>query len=173
MNPLVVQVLLNLAVISTAVGDYPVARTRLERALLIVNTLGEETPGERRAALSFLGRVLARMGEFTEAQEHLDHALLDAKAAFGAHHVYVADTLVGLAELAQLRGTGPAAKALLHEAITILEAQYGPNHPHIQATLTNFGQLIPDLECHWQKPSSMLINGTPNSGTQNWIICVC
>jgi tetratricopeptide (TPR) repeat protein len=140
-NPFVTQVLVNLARIATVIEDYPGARKRLERALLIVNTFGDRIPGERRSITSLLGRVLARMGEFTKAQEYLDRALVEAKAAFGAHHLYVADTLIGLAELAQLRGDSRAAEALFHEAIAIFEEQYGPGHPHIQEMITQFGQL--------------------------------
>jgi Tetratricopeptide repeat len=88
-----------------------------------------------------LGRVLARVGALTEAREHLDRALLDAKTAFGEHHLFVADTLLGLAELAQLQGDSPTSEDLFRQATSIFEEQYGPDHPHLHYVVTQFGRI--------------------------------
>jgi len=91
--------------------------------------------------MSLLGRVLARMGAFAEARKQLDRALLHAKAAYGERHLFVADALIGHAELAQLRADSNSAERLLREALTLLEEQYGPDHPVVQEIIAQLTQL--------------------------------
>ena len=130
-----------LANIALTIKDYPGAIKRLDRALLNVRTFGEQIPGERRYVQTMLGRALARTKDFDRAQGHLEQALAGARSSFGPEHIYVADVLYALAELAKLRGDTPTAETRFHEAFAMFESLNGPDHPSLQLYIDQFAEL--------------------------------
>ncbi len=93
----------------------------------IAEALGDEHPLRARP-LSNYGMTLQRLGEDEAARDALQRALELKRKTLGEQHISVASTLNNLAPLEK----SPAERiARYREAIAIVEAQLGPNHPRL------------------------------------------
>jgi CHAT domain-containing protein/Tfp pilus assembly protein PilF len=126
-------------------GDYPAARTTLERALRIKEaTLGGQH-AEVAETLDALALAVQQGGNPGAARLLYERALRIQEDLLGPQGAEVAAVLTGLG-FAQLDlGDLPGARTSLERALRIRERTLGPNHARTAQTLAHLGRLYRDL----------------------------
>ena len=142
-HDLIGQILTELGTVLEQSGNHREALAAQERAVgLLQHSRGPDDPWMARA-LSGLGSVLTchlgvtlwRPDELDQAERRLVHALDVLRTAFGARDPMVARTMAALGQVVQDRGALADGQKYFEDAIGILEAAYGPDHP--ETTRTN------------------------------------
>jgi tetratricopeptide (TPR) repeat protein len=113
----------------TDLGQVDEAEKNLRDALDMLVKLKLAEHGNTTDALAALGTVLAKKGDLTAAETHLQSAL--DRRMNGAESLDVADSLDALAIVKAMRGDLPAAKELLVQAITMNEKGVGSEHVNL------------------------------------------
>jgi tetratricopeptide (TPR) repeat protein len=129
--------LVNLANLHNATGDYDEAERVHEQALAIrEEALGAGHPLVA-TSLNNLANVYAATRRFDAAKEHYLRVLAIREAALNPEHPHVANTLNNLANIHQSMGDHPAAKVLHERALAIRERVLGPDHRDVATSLNN------------------------------------
>jgi non-specific serine/threonine protein kinase/serine/threonine-protein kinase len=104
-------------------------RDVLDRAARRINTKFKGQPLTEAAIRLTLGKAYQALGEFAEAQKHLERAYQLRNEKLGAAHRDTLDTVHGLADLANARGEDDEANRLYTQVLDGLRASLGPDHP--------------------------------------------
>jgi tetratricopeptide (TPR) repeat protein len=118
------------------------ARTVLEQALAVRESVLGPDHADVAVTLTNLGTVLRRLGEPVSACRALRQALAIRERALGSDHPDVARTLTHLGTALRDVGDLPEAEAVLERALAIREAALGPDHPDVAVTLTYLGAVL-------------------------------
>jgi tetratricopeptide (TPR) repeat protein len=92
--------------------------------------------------LNNLGLVLAKEGNYAEAEPLYQRALAIAEKGLGPNHPAVATKLNNLALLYYSQGKYAEAEPLYKRALAIDEKALGPNHPDVATNLNNLALLF-------------------------------
>ena len=117
-------------------GEYAVAKAELEASLAIYKAQDDSESWEIGLALSRLGAVSTKLGDYSTAGELLRRAAR-VQADYDVDDVQLAPTLGSLANALLALGESAEAKELLERVLVINEAHYGPHHVLVAATLTD------------------------------------
>jgi tetratricopeptide (TPR) repeat protein len=121
---------------ATAEGHYQEARALLSRES------DAEGRHELSNALNNLGNVLAQLGRFEEAHQHLSRSVQIAESLRGPTHPDLATPLANLANLQIDRGDTDAALALHERALRIRQDALGEEHPLTASSWMNLGTTL-------------------------------
>lgn len=128
-------------VVQFAAGDLAEGLARIEAAVQASETvLGAEHP-DTLEAMNNLGVGLRRGGDLVRAEQVHRQVLRRRRARFGPAHPEVAKSLQALAAVL-IKREDPGAKGLLDEAVDILEAGLGPDHPSLAGALNDRGSCL-------------------------------
>jgi CHAT domain-containing protein len=131
-----------LALLNMLDGDYPAAKTQLDRALEIrERLLGPEHLGTA-TTLFDLGRLYVDSGRYGEARMVLERALRVRERLVGPEHATVGATLRALSDALRSAGDGKAARPLIERALAIYEKRLGTEHPATANTLQSYGNTL-------------------------------
>jgi serine/threonine-protein kinase len=134
-SPELVRAQIGLALVLRARGLYPDADSLLRMSLEVARTL-PETELDIPIALSFLGKLRMRDGDFDEAERLLSEALTLRLSLLGREHPAVANALDALGELQLARGDAGSAETYFSEALAIRGALYEERHTDVASGLT-------------------------------------
>jgi tetratricopeptide (TPR) repeat protein len=112
-------ILQNIGATLTQVGRFQDALAYFERALAITEKAKGPSYVELCLPLSNLGSTLVHLKRFDEAEERFQRALELARKTHGDKHPYIADALVGIAQIHIERHQALKAIPLLEEALTM------------------------------------------------------
>ena len=147
-HPEVAIVLNNLALLLKATNRLPEAEPLFRRALAIDEaSFGNDHP-EVAKNLNNLARLLHDSNRRTEAEPLIRRALSINESRLVKNHPDVATTLNNLAQLFQETNRLTDAEPLMRRALEILahfQSQTGHQHPHFQAGLENYRQILQHL----------------------------
>jgi CHAT domain-containing protein/tetratricopeptide (TPR) repeat protein len=116
-TPDVAWTLTNLAQIDANAGSFDLARKQLTEAIDIFRRVGvSDEPDHLARALTLLGDVQSRQGEFTAARSTFLDALAERQRIFGRSHPLTAASRADLAEVDFAGGSADAALAAALEA---------------------------------------------------------
>jgi tetratricopeptide (TPR) repeat protein len=133
--------LVNIASLHNATGDYDEAERVHEQALAIREAaLGPEHPLVA-TSLNNLANVYTATDRYAEAKALYERVLSIRQAALGPEHPHVANTLNNLANVHQTMGNPQAARQLHERVLAIRQAALGPRHRDVAATLNNLAVL--------------------------------
>jgi tetratricopeptide (TPR) repeat protein len=91
--------------------------------------------------LNALGNLQRTLGNYQEAQQHLEKSLHIREKSLGPDHPDVANSLNNLAELYRKQGKFDKANPLFQRALKIREKTLGPDHPSVANSLNNLAEL--------------------------------
>jgi tetratricopeptide (TPR) repeat protein len=103
-----------------------------------------DLPDAQAEIFTVIGRMYRRLGMYDKAQQLLEQALSSGRAAFGAEHPSVAQTLTDLGALAAEKGDYKTAAASLESALSLRRKIYGPAHTAVADTLAELGRIYQD-----------------------------
>jgi serine/threonine protein kinase/Tfp pilus assembly protein PilF len=103
-----------------------------------------DQPDAQADIFTIIGRMYRRIGMYDKAQQQLERALVSGRAAFGAEHPTVAQTLNDLGALAAEKGDYKAAAANLEAALNVRRRLYGAEHTSVADTLAELGRIYQD-----------------------------
>ncbi len=126
-------------------SEYSLAVPGHTRAIVILADLGPEHDQQRAVLLSSLGVVLRRLGQYRQAQQQYEEALVLQENLLGPEHPDVATSYNNLSLVVRLSGEYRYARELLLKALAIREAYFGPNHEWVGETLNNLSTVAADL----------------------------
>ena len=121
----------------TVTGLLDAATARVEQELA-------DQPDAQAEIFTIIGRMYRRIGMYDKAQHLLERALVSGRAAFGAEHASVAQTLTDLGALAAEKGDYATAAASLESALSIRRRLLGPEHTSVADTLAELGRIYQD-----------------------------
>jgi serine/threonine-protein kinase len=121
----------------TVAGLLDAATDRVQKELA-------DQPDAQAEIFTTIGRMYRRVGMYDKAQELLERALVSGRAAFGAEHAAVAQTLNDLGALAAEKGDYQTAAASLESALGVRRRLYGPEHTSVADTLAELGRIYQD-----------------------------
>jgi serine/threonine protein kinase/tetratricopeptide (TPR) repeat protein len=120
----------SLARLALARGDLPQARTRLSKAVVILDASKNKN---RRgfSALTLLARTELQLGDLDAAQAHATQAVAQTRDALGgfAHSEWLGSALVAEGMVQQAHGQAAAAQASWQAALVELQATMGDSAP--------------------------------------------
>lgn len=124
-----------------AAGETDAGLEQIETAVAASEAaLGELHP-DTLEAMNNLGVGFRRAGELTRAENVHREALRRRREVFGSAHPEVAKSLQALAGVL-IKRSDPAAKPMLDEAVAILRASVGPEHPSFAGALNDRGSCL-------------------------------
>jgi tetratricopeptide (TPR) repeat protein len=126
-------------------GGEPTVRGLLDAGAVRVQRELAGQPELQAELLTTMGRTYRRLGQYDKAQQLLEQALASGRAAFGAAHVRVAQTLHDLGVVQADRGQWETAAATLETALAMREALLGPAHADLAVTLAELGRIYQDV----------------------------
>jgi hypothetical protein len=94
----------------------------------IENRVGKQHP-EYAIIISNIGYLRLKQKEFVKAEQCFNEALLINKKLFGTIHLNIAENLLGLASLNEIKGENTTAKNNYTEALTIYKKLFKFKHP--------------------------------------------
>ena len=121
----------------TVAGLLDAATDRVQKELA-------DQPDAQAEIFTTIGRMYRRVGMYDKAQNLLERALVSGRAAFGAEHATVAQTLTDLGGLAAEKGDYKTAAASLESALSMRRRIYGPEHTSVADTLAELGRIYQD-----------------------------
>lgn len=132
--------LCTLAVVYNDLRQFDRAEGLTRRALALLNG-SEMEEVDLAVCLNNLAELLARRGEYQEAEGLHVQALSIKEKLLGHDHPQVAQTLNNLAALCRLTGRLTEAKAFCERGLQIRESSLGPSHPDVAESLTELAVL--------------------------------
>jgi len=139
--------LTELGVLLLNLGDYPQARSCLERALELYRRQ-PGTEGARAEVLSWLSVVLGSLGVRDEALRRAQESVELSRKHLGPNHPETARSLgalgMGLLDVQRLR----EAKKVLEEAVEAARKAYGPDQPDTAINLSYLAHVLQSLGEH-------------------------
>ncbi len=116
-------------------GAYPAAADTLLAAVHF-DSLAQATPADRARDLAELANTEFYAGQYA-ASDSLNHRLLALyRDQYGERHPLVADALINLGAIQQVRGDYTRAEQYDRQALDITLAWYGPDHPETASAMT-------------------------------------
>jgi serine/threonine protein kinase/tetratricopeptide (TPR) repeat protein len=88
-----------------------------------------------------LGRAYRALGEFPEAQKHLDRSFALRKDKLGARHPHTLESLDALALLAWFRGRHEQSEALFRQVLDVRKTELGDDHADTLTSMNNLANL--------------------------------
>ena len=118
-------------------GQYPEARTQLERALdLERQVLGAQSPKSLKT-ISLLGRTAFLQGEYAQAEALDDQALQIKRRVLGPEHPDTLASMNNLANVYYMLGEYARAEALDTQTLELRRRVLGPEHPDTLRSMNN------------------------------------
>jgi serine/threonine protein kinase/tetratricopeptide (TPR) repeat protein len=105
-------------------------RTLLDRAAQIIDTEFRDQPLTEAAIRLTLGNTYRALGEYEEAQRHLQRSVELRTKLLGSDHPETLDSQQGLAEAYQAAGHLDKAIPLFERTLQTYKAKLGEDHPH-------------------------------------------
>ncbi|MCC7180658.1 MAG: serine/threonine protein kinase [Acidobacteria bacterium] len=124
-------------------GDTVTARQLLETGVTRVGELDGQ-PEVQARLLDLMGRVYQSLGKYEEAQPLLERSLEVRRAALGAEHPAVAESLSHIGELSSLRGRYDEAETRLRDALVLHERTVGRESAEAAMDLQLLGAVMVD-----------------------------
>ncbi len=116
-------------------GAYPAAADTLLAAVRL-DSLTHATPADRAADLAELANTEFYAGQY-DASDSLNRSLLTLyRDLYGERHPLVADALINLGAIQQVRGDYTRAEQFDRQALDITVGWYGPDHPETASAMT-------------------------------------
>jgi serine/threonine-protein kinase len=109
----------------------------------VQNELADQ-PDAQAEIFTIIGRMYRRIGMYDKAQQLLERALVSGRAAFGAEHASVAQTLNDLGALAAEKGDDKNAAASFESALAIRRRIDGPESTSVADSLAELGRMYQD-----------------------------
>jgi eukaryotic-like serine/threonine-protein kinase len=134
-------VLLNYANQKRLAGDYTSSQALVERAVALLDGLGEPYSPSLARALSNLGTVYWRQGRNRDAVKAMERALVIHMKNQGPRSSVVAYARKNLSHVHRDLGELDIAERYAQEALAVAEALFPKNDPFIGTTLESLGQL--------------------------------
>ena len=91
--------------------------------------------------LTKMGWYLKERGQYQEAEDPLQQALMLRKRKLGSEHLHTAQSFSVLGELYRAQGKYAETEPLYHHALAIYEKELGPEHPDTAISLNNLALL--------------------------------
>lgn len=132
--PEVVRTQIGLALVLRARGSYDAADSLFRSTLRVARTV-DALRLDVPIALSFLGKLRMRAGDYDEAERLIRESLAIRRALLGREHPAVANSLDALGELMLERGAVDSAETFFREALAIRRALYEEDHTDIASGL--------------------------------------
>ena len=123
-------------------GDSITARELLTRGLDEANMLSEQ-PELQANMYNVIGRVYAGLGQYENAAEILERAVLLQQRHSGDEGYQTAGYLSDLATVLTRLGKYDEAYSIHNEALTLVKQQYGENHPEVARTMLSMSFWLP------------------------------
>lgn len=98
-----------------------------------------EDPELRLSLNSQLALTQLRLGKIPEARAGMEAAAAEARRLFKSNHIRAVPYLTNLGAIALTQNEPVIAKSSFQEALQMLEATFGPDHPGLIAPLNNLG----------------------------------
>ncbi len=117
-------------------------RTALDRAAARIGTKFANEPLVEASIRQTIGTTYERLGEFGEAQRHLERALEIRRQVLGPEHLDTAKSLRQFATLRWDQGQYGESEALVKEALAIQQRRLGEQHEDTAATMTVLGAAL-------------------------------
>jgi serine/threonine-protein kinase len=133
--PELVRAEIGLALVLRARGRYAEADSLLRESLRVARTRADMSL-DVPIALSFLGKLRTREGDFGEAERMLAEALTLRLELLGGVHPAVANVLDALGELELARGDPVSAEVRFEDALAIRAELYEETHTDVASGLT-------------------------------------
>ena len=140
-HPTIAKAQLTLGRVLRERGDYAQAVQWLDRAVAAYAT-SPATESELGLALNALANTHYYAGRLDESQTLNERLLALDRKVYGSAHPGVADDLINLGAIQNLRGRPAEAAPMYREALAIFEQWYGPRHPETASTMTGLGQVL-------------------------------
>lgn len=140
--PLLASSLINLALLLMELDEWELAQSRLERALQISVKAHGENHIATGLALSHLGYVHHKNGEYQIAQDYYVRGLDALAATPGLAPVASAGPMLDYAMLRYTLGDVDSAAALCQRSLATRESTYGPDHPYVALSLLYEAQML-------------------------------
>lgn len=141
-HPQTRSIMLRLAEVFQAMGDYPDARDLLERVVdLNLRTLGWEDPNTL-VAMNALVMTLSAQGELERARTYGYKALDASKRVLGEEHPYTLSAMSNLAEILRARGDLMAAQKLQEKVLEDRRRIQGEEHPDTLREMNNLSMAL-------------------------------
>jgi len=118
---------------------YPQAKSLLERALELRQSLFGETHLEVARTWDRLGQVLTRLADYDPAEKALSTALSLRQQLHGKDDLEIAESLTNLAELHASKGEFDEAAPLLQQALEMRISIVGDEHMEVAQSLERLG----------------------------------
>jgi serine/threonine-protein kinase len=134
-------VLINYGNLKRLKGDYGAAESLLQRAVALVERIGEPASLSLSKALGNLGLVYRQQGRERDAIVVFERSLAIAMKSQGPYSSMVANAKKQLSHLYRDVGELDTAQRYAEEALAIREKLFPPNHPSIGETLESLAQL--------------------------------
>jgi tetratricopeptide (TPR) repeat protein len=125
-------------------GEYEAARSLLERALALTETVYGADHLEVAYVLDALGYMLRVQGDLAGAQAAHERALVISGAAQDPDQLLVAFVLHNLGRDLHAQGDLAGARTHLERALAIKQAVLPSDHPDVASTLGNLGSVLRD-----------------------------
>ena len=91
------------------------------------------------------GNVYRNLGQYSEAKEYHEKALIIRKEIFGEHHAKVAESYNNLGTVYGDLGQYSEARENYEKALIIIKKMYGEHHGNVAAIYNNLGTVYTDL----------------------------
>jgi tetratricopeptide (TPR) repeat protein len=128
-----------------ALGDHATARTALQCALTIHESMRWQNQSEIAHILSELGVAQAALGDLDRARRNQDRAGALLRRTYGGDHPKVAIAYGNRAIVARRQGDLAEAREYWARALKVREKVYGPSHPEVARTLINLSVVDEEL----------------------------
>ncbi len=116
-------------------GAYPAAADTLLAAVHL-DSLARATPADRARDLAELANTEFYAGEYVASDSLNTDLLALYRDLYGERHPLVADALINLGAIQQVRGDYRRAEEYDRQALDITVAWYGPDHPETASAMT-------------------------------------
>ena len=123
------------------------AGPELEEALAVQRELLPAKDPQIAVTLTYLGNLLATMGDQKSARPYIEEGLNIRKEVFGPNHRDTATSLEAMAGLLQGEGDYSAARAYYQQSLEIRKESYRAPAPHCGQIVEQFRGIVPR---HWR-----------------------
>jgi serine/threonine protein kinase/tetratricopeptide (TPR) repeat protein len=117
-------------------------RELLDRAARAIDTKFQGQQRTEAAIRLTLGKAYQALGEYPEAQKHLERSRTLRQRLLGGDHPDTLQSLNSLGSLHLARGQYDAAEPIIQQTLEARRAQLGPDHPDTLDSMDNLGVLL-------------------------------
>lgn len=138
-DPLLIDILNNLAAIHRANGDYRQAELALDQALRLVRNNSQLPMAKRVSLLNGRADLYLAIGDTDGAAVLLQEVAKNLAELDGDT---IAESLNNIAQLRQRQHLFPQARFCQEQSLAVINSHYGPNHPNTLLSKHNLGVLL-------------------------------